>query len=373
MSADVGQRVRAAAVVAWPLVQLTAAATVAWTIARAVGDHPDPFFAPIAAVAALSSPLGERGRNAVRLLLGVFIGIGAGEITLWLFGGGYGRLALATFAATVVARVLASNRLVVVQAAAGAVLTVASANGDAGVDRLADALIGSAVALVGSQFLFSPEPVGLVRRAEATALRAMASALKKTADALEVDDAVLSERSLEELRAMRDDLAELARLRRASHRVARHSVVWRHQMSPVVRESEDAGHLDLLGVSCLTLARTSMAVRTPDRTEMVAPIQELAVILEDVAAAPGDRTARQRAVDRSVAVAHHTTPQLQSVPMLGVAQMAVRIVAGDIMVFAGVEPDEVLRALEEGSTNFDVPTPPSAPRLPFRTRRRRRG
>ena len=270
------------------------------------------------------------------------------------------------------ARVLSSNRLVVVQAAAGAVLTVASANGDAGVDRLVDALIGAAVALVGSEFLFSPEPVGLVRKAAATALRAMGSALQETAEALEVDDPRLSERSLEELRALRDDLVELARLRRASHRVARHSVVWRGQISPVARESEDAGHLDLLGVSCLTLARTAMAVRTPDRAEVAAPIRELAAILEDVATAPGDRATRQRAVDRSLAVARHTTPRLQSVPMLGVAQMAVRIVAGDIMIFAGVEPDEVQRALEDGSTDFDLPTPPSTPRLPFRTRRRNR-
>jgi len=32
---------------AWPLLQGTAAATAAWVIARRLGDHPDPFFAPI--------------------------------------------------------------------------------------------------------------------------------------------------------------------------------------------------------------------------------------------------------------------------------------------------------------------------------------
>jgi len=363
---------REVALEAWPLAQLTIAATAAWIIARVIVDHPDPFFAPIAALVALSSPIGERGSNAIRLLVGVFIGIGSGEATLWLFGGGYGRLAFATFVAMAVARALVAQRLVVVQAAAGAVLTVASANGDVGVDRLVEALIGAGVALVGSQFLFSPEPVGLIRRAEVRALRAMASALDETAQALEVGDPVRSEHSLEELRTLRDDLVELARLRKASHRVARHSVVWRHQMSPVVRESEDAGHLDLLGVSCLTLARTAMAVPRADRAEVVGPLRELAAVLGAVAAAPGERGARQRAVDRSLEIVRQVETSERPSPRLGAVRIAMRIVAEDIMVFAGVEPYEARRAVEEGATDFDVPTPPSAPRLPIPTRWRRR-
>jgi hypothetical protein len=35
--------------------------------------------------------------------------------------------------------------------------------------------------------------------------------------------------------------------------------MWRSQVTPVVRESENAGHLDLLGGSCLMLARTALA------------------------------------------------------------------------------------------------------------------
>jgi uncharacterized membrane protein YgaE (UPF0421/DUF939 family) len=85
-------------------------------------------------------------------------------------GGGYGTLALATFVAMAIARALGGARVTVAQAAAGAILTVAVANGEAGPDRLVDALIGAGVALVFSQLLFSPEPVALLRRAEAAAL-----------------------------------------------------------------------------------------------------------------------------------------------------------------------------------------------------------
>jgi hypothetical protein len=63
------------AVDASPLVQGTAAATAAWVVADRVVDHEEPFFAPIAAVIALNAPLGERGLNAFRLLLGVGTGL----------------------------------------------------------------------------------------------------------------------------------------------------------------------------------------------------------------------------------------------------------------------------------------------------------
>ena len=363
---------RTAAVRSWPLLQITAAATVAWVIARTLADHPDPFFAPIAAVVALSSPLGERGSNAVRLVFGVLIGIGCGELTLWILGGGYGRLALATFAATVVARALGGSRLMIVQAAAGAILTVASAGGEAGVDRLVDALIGAGVALAGSQFVFSPEPVSLVRRAEKTAMRTMARALDLTADALTTDDGDRSERSVAELGALRTDLAELSRLRTAGSRVARHSVVWHHRRFPVVEEAENAGHLDLLGLSCLTLARTAMAVDAKDRDRLLPHIRELARILRSLSNDPGDRETRQEAADWAVGLARDSATAFEGGPaVLTAAGTALRLAVGDFLVFAGVEPADARRAVVDGGTTVDVRTPPVIPRLRFPTGRRR--
>ena len=45
---------------AWPLLQKTAAATLAWVIAKLVFDHPEPFFAPGRRGVALNTSLGER-------------------------------------------------------------------------------------------------------------------------------------------------------------------------------------------------------------------------------------------------------------------------------------------------------------------------
>jgi hypothetical protein len=357
----------------WLVLQGTVAATAAWVIAtRVVGNH-EPFFAPIAAFVALNASRGERGRNAVRLLFGVVVGIVAGELTIAALGGGYGSLALAVFAATAVARALGGVGIVIAQAAAGAILTVAVANGEAGTQRLVDALIGVGVALLFTQVLFSPEPLALLRRAESAALEDMAEALRLTARALERDDDDVAERAMTQLRTLRDGLAELGRTRAASGRVARRSAVWRSQIAPVVRETEDAGRLDLLGSSCLALTRTAMASDAAWRRRLAPRVAELADALGTVAGGPGERSTRQEAADRALEVARRlATGDPPSEPESVAAMVALRTVASDLMVFAGVDPEQADAAVREGTGEFRVPAPPSSPRAPFGLRRPKR-
>lgn len=368
----VARTLRRWAVIAWPLLQRTAAAMVAWLIARHIAGHPDPFFAPLSAIVALNAPLGERGRNALRLLLGVLVGIVVGELTTLAIGGGYGALALAMFVAMVAARALGGAPVMIAQAASGAILTVTAIDGEAGVNRLVDAVIGGGVALVFSQVLFSPEPVRLLRRAEVKALGGMADGLAMTARAIEDDDDELAGRAISKLRDLRDHLVELARLRRAGRRVARHSVVWRSQLKPVVRETEDAGHLDLLGGSCLALARVAAAT-APSRRRTLAPIvRDLAGILADLAKDLGDRATRQRAADHALETVRRIS-RGDDAAKSATAEVitVVRMVAADIMTFAGVDHDDAIDAAREGTGDFTIPTPPSAPRLPFGLSRRR--
>jgi len=263
---------------AWPLVQATLGATLAWVIARRVAGHPDPFFAPMSAVVALNAPRGERGLQAVRLLSGVLLGIVVGEAAVALLGAAYAGVAFASFVAMIIAHAAGAARIVVIQAGGSAILTVAVAGGEAGLHRLTDALIGGGVAIFFSQVLFSPEPVALLRDAEADALRGIADALDLTARTLESDERQ-AERPLRALRDVRDRLAELARLRDASGNVARRSMIWRSQMAPVVRERENAEHLDLLGDACVMLARTAFAADLPDRRRFAAAVHELADVL----------------------------------------------------------------------------------------------
>ncbi len=358
----------------WPLLQGTAAATAAWLIAKYLLDRQEPFFAPIAALIALNTSLGERGLNALRLLQGVFLGILVGEITLVTVGGGYGSLAVAVFAGTALARALGGRRIVIAQAATGAILTVTIADAEAGVERLTDALIGAGVALVFSQLLFSPEPLALLRRAEAAVLARMADALALTARALEEDDDELAERAIGALRALPDELAELRRTRRASARVARRTLVWRSQRALVVRENENADHLDLLGGSCLLLARVAPSLTSDERQTLDQSVRDLADVLGALAGDLGDRETRQRAVDRALDVASRVAGSDATLETtLAVGVVAVRMLAVDLMVFAGVELDAAVAAVRGGILEHRVPAPAPPPRGLVGWLRSRRG
>jgi len=223
-------------------------------------------------------------------------------------------------------------------------------------------LIGTAVALVFSQLLFSPEPLGLLRRAEAAALEHMASGLALTARALEQDDDELAEQAIATLRELPDDVAELRRVRRASSRVARRTLVWRGHSALVVRESENADHLDLLSGSCLLLARFAPSLRPPDREALVPSVRGLAGVIEVLANELADRETRQDASDRAFALANAVAgADAPSGSVLAAAVTGVRLVAIDLMVFAGVNLDDAVEAVREGILEQRVSAPPASP------------
>lgn len=343
---------------AWPLVQTTAAATAAWLLAKYVFDHHEPFFAPIAALVALNTVVGERGLNAVRLLQGVVLGIVVGELVLAALGDGSDSLAVAVLAALFAASALGGERLVLAQAAIGAILTVTVGDPDAGLERLADALVGAGVALAFSQLLFAPRPLRLLRRAETAALTEMAAALRLTARSLERDDDALGAEAITKLRDLRDRLADLRRTRTASERVARRTLRGRRDIVPVVRETEDAGHLDLLGVSCLALTRTAVGATSPQRRAFANGIAELANVLTELSESPGALQTRERAVERALEAARDiATAEIAWTQDLSAILASVRMATTDLLVFAGVEADEANRAVLSGTTPPDVAEP----------------
>jgi uncharacterized membrane protein YgaE (UPF0421/DUF939 family) len=355
----------------WVLLQQALAATLAWVIANHVVDHNNPFFAPIAAVVGLNAPLGERGGNVLRLLQGVFIGILAGLLALETLGASTGSLFLATLAGMATSRALGGSWLVIAQAAAAAILTVAVGTDQAGANRLIDALIGGGVALAFSQVLFTPEPVRLLRRAEARVLTDIASAFDLTTRAIDEHDQDLANRAIDSLRDLRDQLAQLGRARSASKRVARRSAAWRSQRDPVVKENEDAGQLDLLGGSALTVVRNATETTGDEREVLTPAIRDLAAEVRELALNPGDRGVRQRAADGVLETirrlesddrVHDAAPD----SALAATVAAVRSAAADILVFAGVDSDEAQRAIQRRDADVDVSTPAPTPRAPFK-------
>ncbi|MEU8246672.1 FUSC family protein [Nonomuraea sp. NPDC048916] len=348
----------------WSLLQQTAAATLAWVIATQIGDHQNPFFAPIAAVVALNAAPGERGLQSLRLLAGVVLGILAGEFTISRMGGGYASLAVAVFIATFAARALGGTRLVVGQSAAGAILTIASARGMAGSNRIIDALIGAGVALVFSQLLFAPEPVALLRRAEAVALEQMADGLELTSRALSGDTGQFADKAMNKLRDLIDQLSEVGRVRHVSTMVTQYTVTWRARAAPSVQERENAGYLDLLGGSCFMLMRTALAADQDERLALAPSVARLAGILRDLSTGLGVRADRQRAANQVLeAISELDVEGMQAEATGRDAVAALHMTAIDVLVFAGVKPEEASAAVNQG-IRFRVAKPPAPPRLP---------
>ena len=133
----------------------------------------------------------------------------------------------------------------------------------------------------------------------------------------------------------------------------------------MVRERENAGHLDLLGGSCLMLTRTTLTMNAPDRRRLAPSVRELAGAVADLAKTPGDRPTRQRAADRALAIGRRAAgsdPQSQATPA---ANVAIQMVATDVMVFCGVDPGQAADAVWKGNGELHGPDPPPTSRLPF--------
>ena len=341
------------------VLQTTFATTAAWLIAVRVAGHPQPFFAPISAVVALTAARGERGTTAVRLLLGVVVGILAGDLVMAVLGRTPWTMPVAVFVAMTAASALHTVRIILVQSAASAILTVVFAGTPAGSNRLVDALIGAGVALLVVQVLFPPDPVRLLRRAVTAALSDLASGLEEAALALESGDEDAERRARERLWEENERLNELAQARVFSSRIA-HRVPLRRTLIPRVRkESENASSLNLLNVSCVLLTRAAFSLAEPDRERFAPVVRDLADALDGLAAHPDDHEARQTAADRALA-AVRPLAERPSVPhpSLTTAVMAARMVAVDLMMFAGVAPEDALAAVRTGRGEPGVPPPP---------------
>jgi hypothetical protein len=125
--------------------------------------------------------------------------------------------------------------------------------------------------------------------------------------------------------------------------------VWWVHRAPLLAERERAGHLDLLGTSCLMLTRTALVTLPPDRARLAATFRELRHVFAELATNPADRVMRQAAVDQTVLVTRRF--EQQNAPpgsTLAAAVVSLRLVAADLLLFAGVARDQIVQALREG-------------------------
>lgn len=174
-----------------PILQTSVATALAWLVAKEVVGHPQPFFAPVAAVITLGLTVGERRRRAVEIVVGVAVGIAIADLLVSWIGTGTWQIAVVTGLAMLGATVVGGGVLLASQAGVSAVLVATLQppdNGGFEFIRFYDALVGGAVALIVSSLVFPIDPVRMVRERTMPVLHCFAAALERIAKALESRD-----------------------------------------------------------------------------------------------------------------------------------------------------------------------------------------
>jgi uncharacterized membrane protein YgaE (UPF0421/DUF939 family) len=248
--------------VAWrSIVQASVAATAAYLIATDLAGHSQPFFAPIAAIITLGITVGQRGRRAFELAIGVAVGIGVADALVLLIG---------------------SGQMMVNQAAVSAVLvaTLPPAAHFSGA-RFVDALIGGGCALVVNALLLPADPVKLVKAAAEPVLDELAATLREVADAIETRTQEAAEHVLLRARELDRLEAELEDAVAVSRETARYAPSRRRSRGTVDFYAEASAQIDLAIRNVRVLARG--VVRAARLGENLPP--EIADAVRDLAAA----------------------------------------------------------------------------------------
>jgi uncharacterized membrane protein YgaE (UPF0421/DUF939 family) len=173
---------------AWPdALACALAGALAWLLARALFHHPQPIFASVAAVVCLAPGIPSRAGQALNMMLGLVTGIVVGEAVLLLAPPMPTALLIATivFLAIMAAMCFGLVPVIAIQGGISALLVVALGPEAAGAARFLDALAGTAIGLLFSQLLLTPDPARLIERAAAQLLGAISEALAMLAEAAE--------------------------------------------------------------------------------------------------------------------------------------------------------------------------------------------
>ena len=183
-----GQRLRTG----WrPILEATAAATVSWLIATRLLDHPQPFFAPAAALIVLGQARGQRTLRAVEVVVGVAGGVLIADVVAQALGPGttWTVLTVILVTLTVAAAVGASTVLVVQMAVSALYVAVVTPPTTSIVPfRFVDALVGGGVALVVNQLARPANPLTALADEAHLIFEEVAGVILDSADALERHD-----------------------------------------------------------------------------------------------------------------------------------------------------------------------------------------
>ncbi|MBW0017587.1 MAG: aromatic acid exporter family protein [Mycobacterium sp.] len=322
------QRVRG---VWFPIVQTSATAGLAWYVAHDALDHPQPFFAPVAAAVCLSASNVLRAQRAIQMIIGVALGIAIGAAVQHIMGTGAVPIAVAALFALCAAVFLGrgyigQGLMFVNQTTVSAVLVLALFRNGVSFERLADALIGGGLAMFVAVVLFPANPLTVLGNARAGVLHALYGVLCRTADFAAGRKAAPRDWPLSAVDPVHDQLGALIQARTTARQVVLVAPRRWGLRRSVHGADHQALHVALLAGSVLQLARAV----APDLHEPDWLPPHVPALLADLATATRLTDADPAAAAAQLAAARHHAFALQAesrepneVMLAGVAQSCV--------------------------------------------------
>jgi uncharacterized membrane protein YgaE (UPF0421/DUF939 family) len=340
---------------AWrSIFQASVSAAIAWLIATELLGHPQPFFAPVSAIITLGITVGQRGRRAVEVALGVALGIAVADLLVLQIGTGTAQLTLVVALATSAAIFLGSGQMLASQAAVSAALvaTLQPPTDGFSFERFVDALVGGGVALAINAVLLPVRPLDLMRRASAPLLTELAEVLDDVAVAVERRDEELAVAALQRARGIDELAARFDDAVQVSRETTRYAPPRRGSRGLVESYADAAGRLDLAVRNVRVLARGTIRALSLDENvppEIAGALRDLAAAVRAIPEALDDPDAVGGVRGPAARAAAEATVVLESTGNLSVSVIVgqIRSTATDLLAATGMSYDEATSAVRE--------------------------
>lgn len=130
-----------------------------------------------------------------------------------------------------------------------------------------DAVIGGVLGLIGSQILFTPDPVALVSVAARRVLDSVEAALRGSAKGLEDKDSAVAGNAVDRARSARSDLSDLAAQRLFAQQIRTRTIRGLRRAARLRHLEDRLDNLDMLVAAVLLLTHTAAEEAHPDTGE----------------------------------------------------------------------------------------------------------
>jgi len=219
----------------WAVGQCSVAAMLAWFIATWGLNHPQPLFAPVAAIVCLNVSPAARLRRMGELAIGVTIGVGIADVLVGWLGNGWWQIGLVVVLALGTAQLFGGGPLLTAQSGVQATFLAALPQPPGGgLHRWEDALVGGLCALAVAAFL-PGDPARAVRSKAQTLIAELSGVVAAAAAALRSGDADLADATLERARGTQVEIERWTEALRGGEEISRISPLRRRQRDDLHR------------------------------------------------------------------------------------------------------------------------------------------